>query len=129
MYCGCQFSHIYINPFDGKITPYWALDICSRVAYDNLQLLLEEREPTLAENFMLEYNNQALPIIGTHIMNNSKQKGTEIATVPRWVLGTEMYAPSRIMKSVQYIWSQNVIRVWNEDVLRPKERNKLEKKG
>ncbi|MBE6879345.1 MAG: DUF4116 domain-containing protein [Ruminococcaceae bacterium] len=123
------FSHIYINPFDGKVTPYWALDICSRVVYDNLQLLLEAREPTLAENFMLEYNKQALPIIGTHIMNNSKQKGTEIATVPRWVLGTEMYAPSRIMKSVQYIWSQNVIRVWNEDVLRPKERNKLEKKG
>ena len=62
-------------------------------------------------------------------MNNSNQKGAEIAIVPRWVLGTEMYAPSRIMKSVQYIWSQNVIRVWNEDVLCQKENDKIEKKS
>lgn len=123
------FSHIYVNPFDGMVTPYWATDICSRLAYDNLQLLLEEREPALVEKFMLEYGKQSLPTINKYIMNNFKQKGAEIAIVPRTLLGTEIYVPSRIMKSVQYIWSQNVIRVWNEDVLCPKENNKIEKKS
>ena len=124
-----SLSHIYVNPFDGKVTPYWAIDMCSRLAYDNLQILLEEREPSLAENFRLECKKQSLPLISKHIMNASKQKGAEIAIVPQWVFGTEMYVPSRIMKSVQYIWSQNVIRVWNENVLCAKEKNKIEKKS
>lgn len=123
------FSHIYVNPFDGKVTPYWATDICSRMAYDNLQLLLEERESDLVDNFMLQCREKTLPIINQYIMNNSNAKGAEIAIVPRQVLGTEMYAPSKVIKTIQYIWSQNVIRVWNEDVLSPKENNKIEKKS
>lgn len=123
------FSHIYVNPFDGKITSYWAIDGCSRLAYNSLQLLLEEQEPFLAEKFMLECKKQSLPIISKHIMNNSNQKRAEIAIVPQWVFGTEIYTPSRIMKSVQYIWSQNVIRIWDENVLCPKENNKIEKKS
>ena len=28
-----------------------------------------------------------------------------------------MYNPSRIMKSIQYIFENNVIRIWNDEIL------------
>lgn len=31
--------------------------------------------------------------------------------------GTEMYQPSMVMRSAQYIWEKNVIRIWNDKVL------------
>ena len=40
-----------------------------------------------------------------------------VAKVPQLVLETDMYNPSRIMKSIQYIFENNVIRIWNEEIL------------
>lgn len=40
-----------------------------------------------------------------------------LATVPQLVLGTEMYEPSRIMKSIQYIFDDNIIRIWKDEIL------------
>jgi len=47
-------------------------------------------------------------------MINRKVEG---AIIPDWIYGTEMYNPSRIMRAVQYVWKQNVIRIWNDEVL------------
>lgn len=38
-------------------------------------------------------------------------------TVPQAVLDTTMYEPSRIMRSIQYVFDQNVVRIWNDEVL------------
>lgn len=108
-------SHIYVNPFDGKLTSYWALDMLSRVAYDDIKGLLEANEPELLERFMIEYKGKSLPLIEKHLMTSDNC--SELAIMPKWVFGTEMYEPSRIMKSVQYVWEQNIIRAWNEGVL------------
>ena len=113
------FSHIYVNPFDGKITSYWALDILSRIVYDDIKMLIEEREPGLVKRLTEETDSHTLPLIEKHLMTNNNC--SELAIIPQWVLGTEMYEPSRIMKSVQYVWEQNVIRVWNENVLKRKD--------
>lgn len=109
------FSHIYVNPFDGKITSYWALDMLSRVVYDDIKGLLEANEPDLLKRFMKEYEGKSLPLIEKHLMTSDNC--SELAIMPKWVFGTKMYEPSRIMKSVQYVWEQNVIRVWNEEAL------------
>ena len=37
--------------------------------------------------------------------------------VPQVVLDKSMYEPSRIMRSIQYIFDQNVLRIWNDAVL------------
>lgn len=109
------FSHIYVNPFDGKVTSYWALDMRSKLSFKNIQMLLEEKEPLLFERFILEQKKKALPIIDKYLTKKSCK--AEAAVVPEWVYETEMYIPSRTMKSVQYIWSQNVIREWNDEIL------------
>lgn len=108
------YSHIYVNPFDGRIALYWALDMTQRLVFKNIKKLLEEKEPQLMERFKHELKKNNLQILGKPIV---KRSDIEIPTIPKWVIGTKMYLPSRIMRSVQYIWSQNVIRVWNEDIL------------
>ena len=47
----------------------------------------------------------------------SGNQGVEPVTIPDWVYGTEMYQPSMVMRSAQYIWEKNVIRIWNDKVL------------
>lgn len=54
-----------------------------------------------------------MPILGGHVSGND----TVLATVPELVLDTDMYDPSRIMRSVQYIFDQDVIRIWNDVVI------------
>lgn len=47
-----------------------------------------------------------------------KPKKMVVAKVSQLVLEKDMYAPSRIMKSIQYIFENNVIRIWSDDILK-----------
>ena len=108
-------SHIYVNPFDGALTPYWALDITERIVYDNIQMLLEAKEKPLLRRFLIQCEKQSLPLIGTYMVSDSNIY--EPVIIPRWMTGTEIYDPSRIMRSIQYVWEQDVIRIWNDEIL------------
>lgn len=108
------FSHIYVNPNDGKITSYWAQDISSRIPYENIQKHIEQKEPQLLQGFKRELEKKSIPLIEQHMM--SKNRKYELAVIPQLFRGTEMYEPSRKMKAVQYVWEKNVIRIWNDDV-------------
>ena len=112
------FNHIYLNPFDGKITPYYAWDISSRLVYDDLPSLLKVHVPQLKDRFDNAHKSGAVPLLSQYAV--AEKKHTEkmaLATVPQLVLGTEIYEPSRIMKSIQYIIDNNIIRIWNDDIL------------
>lgn len=113
------FSHIYVNPFDGKVTPYWALNTFSRFVYNDIKELIETEELDLVNQLETEINRHALPLIENHLM--TKGSSPNFALVPKWVLGAEIYEPSRIMKAIQYIWEQNVIRIWDENILHKKD--------
>lgn len=110
------YSHIYLNPYDGKMSSYWALDISSRRPFDSIQELIERKEPELLKKFLSEYNNNSIPLIGEHLM--VKKNKNEVTKVPHMMFGTEIYKPSNIMRSIQYVYEQNVIRIWNDDILR-----------
>lgn len=64
---------------------------------------------------MLETNKHTLPWIDNLLMSQNDRSNSEHMT------GTEMYDPSRIIRSLQYIWDKNVIRIWNDDILTLKE--------
>lgn len=118
------FSHLYVNPNDGKITPYWALNISSRLPYDNFQSFLEDHEPELLQKYLIEKDHHSLPLLGAYTSkNDSIQKS---ATIPEWMYGTEIYQQSRIIKAIQYVLEQNVIRIWNDDLL---QENKIDTNG
>ncbi|MBR6329662.1 MAG: hypothetical protein IKR68_08445, partial [Lachnospiraceae bacterium] len=109
------YSHIYVNPFDGKITSYWAGNMMSRLPFDTIQQHLEEKEPQLLNGYKQECINKSIPLIEKYMTTDNHN--AELAVVPQWVFGTEMYEPSRIMRAVQYVWEQNVIRIWNDNIL------------
>lgn len=109
------FSHLYVNPYDGKITPYWALDIMSRLYYNDFQTLLESHEPELLQKFLIEKETHSLPLISAYVGEESNIPQADV--VPQWMSGTEIYQSSRILKAFQYVWEQNVIRIWNDDLL------------
>ena len=118
------FSHLYVNPNDGKITPYWALNIRSRLPYNNFQSFLEDHEPELLHKYLIEKDHHSLPLLGAYTSkNDSIQKS---ATIPEWMYGTEIYQQSRIIKAIQYVLEQNVIRIWNDDLL---QENKIDTNG
>ncbi len=109
------FTHIYVNPYDGRMTPYFAWDITARKPFASVEKLLEKEEPQLLSSFHAQMQKHAIPLIGSK--TDSDAMKIEEAVLPKWIYGTAMYEPSRIMKSIQYVWEQNVIRIWNDDVL------------
>ena len=51
------------------------------------------------------------------VSKENETQNMESAKVPELVMGTEMYSPSRIMRSIQYIFDNNVIRIWKDEIL------------
>jgi len=113
-------NHIYLNPFDGALTAYHAWNIQYKLVFDDVISLLKEHLPELCERYEAAMNNELLPILG-HSDGKTKGKKSKkkmvVAKVPQLVLETDMYNPSRIMKSIQYIFENNVIRIWNDEIL------------
>lgn len=115
-----MFNHVYLNPFDGKVTPYCALNTTNKLIFDNMESLLKSSPyPPLLCNgdsmlvrFRTLADKEKLPILSRNV-----NKIRKLATVPQIVLDKSMYEPSRVMRSVQYIFDQNVLRVWNDTVL------------
>lgn len=114
------FNHVYLNPFDGKVTPYFAMDMTGKLVFDNMESLLETSpfppQLTGGVSMLTRYSSLAkeerLPIFSRNV-----NKKWDLAMVPQVVLDRSMYEPSRVMRSIQYIFDQNVLRVWNDAVL------------
>lgn len=114
------FNHVYLNPFDGKVTPYFAMDMTGKLVFNNMESLLETSpfppQLTSGVSMLTRYSSLAkeerLPILSRNV-----NKKWDLAMVPQVVLDRSMYEPSRVMRSIQYIFDQNVLRVWNDAVL------------
>lgn len=116
------FNHIYLDPYNGEIAPYFAMDTVNKVFYKNVRNLLKDSvvQPYLADGtLMLEKfdeaaGNKSLPILSKKDFNRSDAR---LNNIPEIVLDTRMYNPSRIMRSFQYIFDQNIIRLWKDEIL------------
>ena len=114
------FNHVYLNPFDGKVTPYFAMDMTGKLVFDNMESLLETSpfppQLTGGVSMLTRYSSltkeERLPILSRNV-----NKKWDLAMVPQVVLDRSMYEPSRVMRSIRYIFDQNVLRVWNDAVL------------
>ena len=113
-------NHIYLNPFDGTLTAYYAWSMQYKFVFDDVISLLKEHLPELCERYESAKRSEQLPIL-SHSDGKTKSKKIKkkmvVAKVPQLVLETDMYNPSRIMKSIQYIFENNVIRIWNDNIL------------
>lgn len=106
------FNHIYVNPYDGSVTPYYAASTVDKYNYRDIgDLLLAERKD-LYKNYekLLEDNNciEVKQITDRNILS---------ANTVNYIEDTLMYKPSKMMKSIQYLTEINIIRVWNENIV------------
>lgn len=104
------YNHLYLNPIDNSITPYFATSIVDKQVYTSFQSLLKNECPTLYKNYIKlskEHNGDSnILIISNKNMLISKTKIYEKST--------EMYRISRIIKGLQYTTKHNIVRLWND---------------
>lgn len=106
------YNHLYVNPLDAKITPYFALSIIDKYVYTNLISLLKAHNKDLYENYikLLEYGSNNKNLI---IFNNNLQESNKKEFVPE----TDMYRISRVLKGFQYTTKNNIVRLWNDTIV------------
>lgn len=113
------FCHIYLNPYDGKITPYFASDTKNKWVYAELTELIKKHCPQFQKQLEAAYDSKMIPVLSKYAIAkaNNRTERMSSAIVPQLVLDTEIYKESRIMKSIQYIFDENIIRVWKDEIL------------
>ena len=110
------FNHIYLDPLDGSLTPYYAESTEERAVYETVERLLKGSpfiDGCIKRGFLRAKKRGELAEIG----GGKSEYRPNPALVP--VLSTDkaMYAKSNAMKSVQYLLERNVVRIWNDRVL------------
>ena len=103
------FNHIYVNPVDSSITPYFALDIINKTVYKDVISLLKDSCPSLYTNYkkMLKTKKDGLLLLGE---NNNK----ELQVLPQEYLSTDIYKASREIKKMQRL-NDNILSTWIEN--------------
>lgn len=122
------YNHIYLDPFDGYLMPYFALDVTDRREFRSVRELLESSPiPALGGDGrpLLSAYTKLLDAGGISILAPTVKEAA-LAVVPMEILDERnIYAPSRVMKSIQYLLDKGVVRVWNDAVLSMPDRNAL----
>lgn len=121
------WNHVYLNPFDGTMTPYYAVDMKNKTIYPTVGQLLarnplldcgiirfSDNARSLLERFERAESDGKLTALSEQTMREGRIR---LPVVPVVVLDKTMYEPSRIMRSVQYVLDQHVVRIWRDEVL------------
>ncbi len=105
------YNHLYINPFDGSITPYYAKSIIDKFVYNNLPSLLKNKCPELYGNYVkLIENSKNVKLIK---VNNS----FPVTSDNVYIDDTEIYKISRVFRALQFTSNYNIVRMWNDDIV------------
>ena len=119
------FNHIYLNPFDGTVSYYFATDMANKIFYRSVKALLKDYAKislgdtgtSLLKSYEAKDKGGSLPILGSKKKKKSAEVAIQNAVVSELVLDKTMYEPSKVMMKIQYALDKRVIRVWNDRVL------------
>ena len=106
------YNHLYINPLDGTITPYFAYSMVEKYVYDNLGSLLKFQCPKLFANY-----EALLSQLGENKALVNYEGNLSISKKTKYVESTEMYKVSRIIRGLQFTTKYNVVRLWNDAIV------------
>ncbi len=102
------YNHIYVNPEDGTLTGYYALDIIEKYAYANIPSLLKVNCPLLYENYKKKLGSSASNALIV------KGQSTEIILKPTYYSSTDIYKDSRKIKKMQRL-NNGILTVWHDN--------------
>jgi len=106
------YNHLYLNPFDGSVTPYFATSINSKYVYKNLASLLKFRNKNLYKNYVRLIESE-VDSKGYALIHRDKKLSKDAIHLVK----TEIYKFSRIAMGLQYLTRINVIRMWNDSMV------------
>lgn len=113
---GFSYCHLFVNPTDGKVTPYFAYDVKSRIVYRDLRTLLQAHDSCrlMAQNYLRIEKEAAntLPIVQ---YSGQMEEWENVDSMNDE--GSYIYRISRIIKSLQYCTEKNIVRLWNDELL------------
>lgn len=113
---GFSYCHLFVNPIDGKVTPYFAYDIQSRIVYKDFKTLLQANNccELMANNYIMleKESTNNLPVV--QYSEQMVEWGDEDSVNDE---GSYLYKISRIITSLQYCTDKNIVRLWKEELL------------
>lgn len=102
------YNHLYINPFDYKVTAYWAKDITNKLVYPDIPSLLLDKCPTLYEKYkgLIADESNKFKISTLDIKN-------DLINQPQKYLETDIYKANIQINKMQRLY-KNILTKWNE---------------
>lgn len=113
---GFSYCHLYVNPLDGKVTPYFAWDVRERIVYKDFKTLLQAHNSCklMVKNY-LQLEKESIKNLPTVQYVGQMEEWENKDSM--YDEGSYIYKISRIIKSLQYCTEKNIVRLWNEDLL------------
>ena len=119
-----DFNHIYLNPYDGTLSAYYAESMCLKCFYKNVPSLIAAHTPkslpAFNRNIEKEVTEQstALTVTNSQIEKlPSIFKSCEISDDYTLVTDRSMYEISRKMKALQKIYDRHLVTAWYDEIL------------
>lgn len=115
-----SMNHIYVNPYDGTITPYFALSMFDKDVYVNLKSLLADQKPEFLESFealAIESGKHEIALANETFKPVLIDFDDKICKKTRKEYSYDMYAISNRLKPLQKIYDHKLIQVWYDDIL------------
>lgn len=106
------YNHLFLNPLDGSVIPYYAINIIDKYVYENLPSLLYIKCPGIYVKYKEKITNNDASKYYLETL-----KGEKISKVEKYVTSTEMYRMSRIIKGLQFTTKYNIVRLWSNTVV------------
>lgn len=108
------YNHVYVNPLDKTLTPYYAISMTYKMALSNFEALVESGKSTNAlllgnAEITIDTDKNALQLL------NNKLAPTNLHG--KVITDTSMYRVSNIFRTLQYTIESHIIRKWNDAIL------------
>lgn len=104
------YNHVYVNPYDLKLTGYWALDIVNKMAFPSVPALLKKNCPALYGQLVKrieDTSTNAIVPVGCAVTKNT------VYDAPVRYESRDIYKASREIKKMQKLY-KNVLTAWYE---------------
>ena len=115
------FNHIYLNPFDGKITGYYAETMYSKHVYKNVASLVAAQRPEMLSGFTKNIEQGSSSILAlansASIQKELILNNHDIDTYYDIVYSTDIYNVSNKLKPLQMVYDYKLVQVWYDDIL------------
>ena len=117
------YNHLYVNPFDGTVTPYFAEDKERKWVYPSVRALLKDKAPyklyKLDEMYPEQQDANTFEsdsqdnVMALFKPSNDDAPESEIT----YVADQEIYESSLLIYEFQRTEFNHIIRVWDEDLM------------